>query len=160
MTSAQSPSPHSGLCITCHAGSRGAPLLPPARIPLVHLNDMAIVAEAGRGAGLSAPEVWPAPSTNLRAGPVATPPGARNTDPRVATTPPPHPAPDTRLLPPVPAACTPVNRRRFAFAGTSRSEPAFSLDVPVFRTSSINTPAPLLPSLFISVLLLSPSKLH
>ena len=46
----------------------------------------------GRGDGLSAPEVWPAPSTNLRAGPVATPPGARNTDPRALIGPSPLPS--------------------------------------------------------------------
>ena len=38
-----------------------------------------------------------------------------------------------------PQLALPVNRRRFAFAGTSRSEPAFSLDLPVFRTSSIKS---------------------
>ena len=60
--------------------------------------------------------------------------------PRVATTPPPHPgsrhasaSSSTRSL------HAAVNRRRFAFAGTSRSEPAFSLDLPVFRTSSIKS---------------------
>ena len=47
---------------------------------------------SGRDDGLSAPEVWPAPSTNLRAGPVATPPGARNTDPRALIGPSPLPS--------------------------------------------------------------------